>query len=58
MIKPRSSIEDYYKNEHLPLGFFINDGGDGAGDNGAVQKRAALFGSGFGSGSGLNKASK
>lgn len=47
VIKRRDSIEDYYWNEHLPLGFFINNGGD-AGNN-AAQQGAALFGSGYGS---------
>ena len=46
MIKRRDSIEDYYWNEHLPLGFFINNGGDGAGNNAAPQQGPPLFGSG------------
>ncbi|XP_028392101.1 adhesion G protein-coupled receptor L2-like [Dendronephthya gigantea] len=44
----RDSIEDYYWNEHLPLGFFIK--GADTGNAGAQQPQppAALFGSGFG----------
>ena len=57
MIKTTSSIEDYYKSDHLPLGFFINNGGDGADNNVAAKERRALFGSGVGSGSGAQKAS-
>ena len=57
MIKTRRSIEDYYKSDHLPLGFFINNGGDGVDNNVAAKERRALFGSGVGSGSGAQKAS-
>ena len=37
VIKRRDSIEDYYWNEHLPLGFFINgaDSGNNVGQQGA-----------------------
>ena len=52
MIKTRRSIEDYYKSDHLPLGVFINNGGDGVDNDAAAKKRRALFGSGVGSGSG------
>ena len=48
MIRKRDSIEDFYWNENLPLGFFIkNGGGDGAGNNGQ-SATAALFGAGSG----------
>jgi hypothetical protein len=47
-------LEDYYQNEHLPLGFFINTG-EGAGSN-VARRGVAIFGSGYrrdGSGQGL-----
>ena len=51
MIKRRDSIEDYYWNEHLPLGFFLNNGGDGGGGDGggnaAPQQGPGLMGSGL-----------
>lgn len=48
VIRKRDSIEDFYWNENLPLGFFIkNGGGDGAGNNGQ-SATAALFGAGSG----------
>ena len=46
VIKRRDSIEDYYWNEHLPLGFFINNGAEAG--NSAPRQGAGLFGSGFG----------
>ena len=58
MIKTRSGIEDYYKNEFFPLRFFINNGGDGVDDNATAKKRRALFGSGVGSGSGFKAVAR
>ena len=57
VIKRQANLEDYYRNEHLPLGFFI-DNGEEAG-NGAAQQRVALFGSGsrnYGSGKAEKKS--
>ena len=57
VIKRQVNIEDYYQNEHLPLGFFIDNGEDAGND--VAQQRVALFGSGsrsFGSGKAEKKS--
>lgn len=46
MIRKRDSIENFYWNENLPRGFFIKNGGEGAGNNGQGTTAALFAGSG------------